>query len=90
MKLDAFKTEIKACNTTAFNFLDMKLSDLTSKKPYYSCEQPSDDIIQWTLLKSLEKSSHASQFAKHLSPKTLKGDTLLQTQKWWEAILCAF
>ena len=30
-KLDILKTEIKADNTTTFNFLDMKLSALTSK-----------------------------------------------------------
>ena len=31
-KIDEFKTEIKSDNTTTSNSLDMKLSDLTSKK----------------------------------------------------------
>ena len=32
------------------------------------------------------KSSHASQFTKHLSYTTLEEDTILQIQKWWYAI----
>ena len=35
MILDILKTEIKADNTTTFNFLDMKLSALTSHKYFF-------------------------------------------------------
>ena len=63
----------------------MKISDLNSSKPSSLYDQYSDDLIQWSLLKSPEK-SHASQFTKHLSYITLKGNTLLQIQKWWNVV----
>ena len=50
-KLDESKTEIKADNTTTFNPLNMKLSDLNSNKPSSSYDQPSYDLIRWPILK---------------------------------------
>ena len=87
IKLDELKTEIKADNTTTFNSLNIKLSALTSKITSSFYDQPSVDITQWTLLKAPEKSSHASQFTKHLFPMTLKGDTLIKIPKWWYTFL---
>ena len=77
-KIDEFKTESKPDKTTTLKSLDMKPSDLTSKKTSSSCEQPSSDLIQWPLIKPPKKYSHTSQFNKHLYPVTLKGDTLFQ------------
>ena len=42
------------------------------------------------LLKSPGKYSHASQFTKQLSFMNLECNTLLQIQKWWDAIINAF
>ena len=64
--LDELKTEIKYDNTTIFKSLDMKISALTSNKPSYFYDQPFANFIQWPLLKSPEKSSYGSQFAKRL------------------------
>ena len=70
--------------------IDTKLlTPYSNKDPSYY-EKPSNDPIKWILLKSPEKYSHASQFTKHLSFMNLKGDTLLQIQKWWDAIISAF
>ena len=76
-----------------FNSLYMKLpaltsekSSLTSENPSSSYEQPSADIIKYPLLKSPEKSSHASQLTKHISSITLEGDTIHKIQKWWDTI----
>ena len=60
---------------------DMKLLTFNSNKYTSYYDQPSADIIKWIPLKSPEKHSHASQFTKHLSFMTLKGDTLLQIQE---------
>ena len=92
------KTELEATTNTridelkseSVSSLGMKISTLNSNKPYSSYDQPSVDLIKWPLLKSLEKSSHASQFTKHISSMTLEGDTLLQIQKWWYAIPSSF
>ena len=70
--------------------IDMKIPDLSSNKPYSSYDQPSADIIKFPLLKAPEKYSHESKFTKHLSSMVLEGNTLLQIQKWWHAILYAF
>ena len=67
--------------------LDMKLSSLTSNKPSCSYDQPSSDLIKWSLPKSPGKHSHASQSTKHISSMTLEVDTLLQIKKWWDAVL---
>ena len=75
MKLDEFKPEIKYDNKTTFKFLYIKLSALTSNKPPSFYEQPSSDLIQLPLLKSHLKSSHSSQFTKHLSSMILEGET---------------
>ena len=68
----------------------MKLSDLTSNKPPFSHDQPSDDLIQWPILKSPENSSHTLQSTKHLYSVNLEGYTLLHIQEWWYAIISAF
>ena len=81
MRLDELKSE-------TVSSLDMKLSYLTSNKPSY--DQPCDDIIKWTLLNSPENYSCPSQFTKHQSSMTLNGDTLLQIQKLWDAIVSDF
>ena len=47
MRIDEFKSE------TVISF-DMKISALTSNKHSYSYDQPSSDLIKWTLLKSPE------------------------------------
>ena len=83
MRLNEFKSE-------TVSSIYMKLSALSSNKPSSSYDQPSSDIIKWTLLKSPEKYSHASQFTKHLYLMTLEGETLLQIQKWWYVIFSAF
>ena len=68
----------------------MKLSYISSNKPSSSYDQPSDDIIKWPLINSLEKYSHASQLIKHIYYMTLEGNTLLQIQQWWDFIIYAF
>ena len=75
----------------------MKLSDLTSDKIYLTSYKPSSlyeqtyaDIIKWPLLKSPEKSSHASQFTKYLCSTILEGETFLQIKKWCYAISSSF
>ena len=82
--------KITSDNTKTFNPFNMKWSDTTLNKTSSSYEQPSDDPIKFTRLKSTERSSHASQFTKHLSSTTLEGDTLLQIKKRWYAICSAF
>ena len=52
----------------------MKDSDINLKKPFYSYEQHSADIIKWTLLKSPDFQSHASQITKNLLFMTLEVD----------------
>ena len=83
MVLNELKSEI-------FSSLEMKLSAIISTKPFYSYNQTSAYLIKWTLLKSPEKYYHASQFTKHVPSMTLKGNTLLKIQKWWDSILSAF
>ena len=78
IRLDKLKNEIKADTTTTFISFDMKLSDLTSSKPYSSSDQPSTYLIKWPLLKSPGKYLHASKFNKHLSSMNLECNTLLQ------------
>ena len=85
MKID----KIAAYHTKIFDSFNMKLSAITSSKPYLSYEQPSDYLIKCPLLKSPNKSSHSSQFTKHHSPMNFEGGTLLQIQKWWDAIRSA-
>ena len=79
-KLDELKIEIKVDNATTFNSINMKLSDLTSNISSFSYDQPSADIIQWTLLNPIEKYSHASQSTKQLSSMTPEGHTIIQIQ----------
>ena len=74
MRLDELKSEI-------FSSIDMKLSTINSNKA---------DIIKWQPLKSPEKYYHASQFTKNPSFVSLEGGTLLQIQKWLDAILSGF
>ena len=82
-KIDKFEAE-------ASSSINKTVSALNSKNPPYYYNQSSDDIIKWPLLKSPDFHSHASQFTKHLSLMTLEGETLLQIQKWWDAIIFAF
>ena len=83
MKANGFKYE-------TYSSVDMKLLTLNSIKYHSSYDQPSADLINCTLLKSPEKYSHASKFTKHLSFMTLEGDTVLQIQKWQDAIISTF
>ena len=72
------------------SYIDSDKSALSSDKPFYSYEQPSNDIVKCSLLKSPEKSSHASQFTKNLSSVTLKDNTIIHIQTWWDEILSDF
>ena len=83
MKIDEYRSETSIS-------VDMKLLTLNSNKHPSYYDQPSADLIKWPLIKSPEKYSHASQFTKHLLFVTLEGDTLLQIQKWWDAIISGF
>ena len=80
MRLDEFKYY-------TVRYFVMKLSAITLKRKYSSYDQTSADLINCPLPNSPEKYSHASQFNKHISFMNLEGDTLLQIQKWWDAIL---
>ena len=80
MNFDEFKYE-------AYISIDMKSSDINSNKPPSSYDQLLDDLIKWPLLKSTYFHSHRSHVIKHISFVTLEGDTLLQLQKWWYAII---
>ena len=73
MRLNEFKNE------TVIS-IDMKLSTLNSNKLAYSYDQPSADLIKWTLLKSPGKYYHSSQFTKHISSITLEDDTLIHLE----------
>ena len=86
MKID----EIKSYHVKNIYYLDMKISDITSKKPSSSYEQTSAHITKFPLLKSPEKSSHASKLTKRISSMNLAGNTLLQLQKFWYAIRFSF
>ena len=86
MKLD----KITSDNTKNFNYFDMKIPDPTSNIPSSSYDQPSDDLIKWSLLKSPEKYSHASQFTKHIYCMTLEDDNILKIKKWLGVICSAF
>ena len=83
MKLD----ELKYDHSKTINYLDTKLLDITSNQPFSFDKQTYADIIKRPLLKSRDKYSHASQFTKHLSSLKLEGNTLLQIQKCWYAIV---
>ena len=83
MNIDEFKSKLSISINKTFSTLNPNNSP-----SYYN--QPSDDIIKCPLLKSPDYHSHSSQFTKHLSSMTLEGDTLLQIQKWWDAICSAF
>ena len=80
MRLDGFKYE------TVRSF-DIKLPAITLNKLSSYYDQPSCDLIKWSLLKSPEKSLHASQFIKHISSSTLEDNTILHIQKWWDDTL---
>ena len=71
---------IKADYIKTIYHLDTKISAIASNKTSSSFEQPSHDIIKFPLLKNPDKSSHASQFTKHLSSLNLGGETILQLQ----------
>ena len=82
-KIDEFKDEASiSINKTLY-----PLNPINSTSSY---NQPSADINKLPLLKSPDYHSHASQLTKHISPVTLEGDTLIQLQKWWEAICSDF
>ena len=83
-------TKIDYLKAEASRSINQTLSPINSHNYHYSSNPPSSDITQWPLLKSLDFHSHASQFTKHLSPTTLKGNTLLQLQKIWDSIFSAF
>ena len=68
----------------------MKPSALNSNKYPSSYDQPSDDLIKFPLLQSPDYYSHASKFTKRLLSVNLESDTILQLQKWWDAIIYAF
>ena len=68
---------------------EMKLSS-TASIQYFSLYQTHTDLLKWLLLKTPEKSTHASQFTKHLTYLTLEGVTLLQLHKWWDTIRYAY
>ena len=64
-------TEIDKFKAEASSSINKTFSSLNSNKYPSSYNQPSADIIKWSLLKSPDFHSHASQFTKHLSPMTL-------------------
>ena len=72
--------DVKSGHMKNNNFLDMIISVIASNKNSSSSEQPTPDIMKWSLLKSPEKSSHTSRFTKMLSPLNLEGGTLPQIQ----------
>ena len=61
---------------------------ISYKNSYY--KQPYYDLTKYPLLKPPEKGSHASKFIKHMSSINIEGNTLLQLQKWWDAIIYAY
>ena len=71
-------------------YIDIKLLTLNSNKYRSSYDQPSVDLIRWTLLKSTEKYPHESQFTTDLSLMAIEGNTFLKIQKLWDAFLSAF
>ena len=83
IKFDEYKAE-------TYIVIYMKLLTLNSKTFTSYHGQNSVYLIKCPLLRSPDKYSHASQFARHLSFITLEGDTLLQIQKNWDAILSDF
>ena len=83
MRLNEFKSETVSA-------IDMKLSILNSNKFTSSYNQPSADLIKWTLLKLPGKYSHVSQFTTNLYSIILKVDNLFKIQEWWDSILSAF
>ena len=77
-KIDTDIGDLKAEATSSTN---QKFYTLNSQKSNSSSNQPSSDINKWTLLKSSYFHSHASQFTKNLSQRTLEGNTLPKIQK---------
>ena len=44
------------------------------------------DPFKFQIIKTTKKSTHETQFSKHLTNLILEGDSLIQIQKWWDAI----
>ena len=84
---ESLKNNIDKFKEKASSSIMNKVSAINSKKSHSSYNQPSADIIKWKLIRSIYFHSHASQSTKHLSYMTLEGYTLLQIQKWWDAII---
>ena len=87
-KFEAYKLEIeakmkmkpdkiKSDNMRTINYIDKKISAITSNKNSSSSDQLKDDIMKRPLLKSPGKSSHASQLTKHFYSLNLEGDILI-------------
>ena len=83
-------TNIDAIKSVAYIYINQTFYPANSHDSNFSSNQHSADITKCTLLKSPYFHSHASNFTKHLLPMTLEGDTLLQLQKWRDAICSAF
>ena len=92
--------EIKSDLTKNIDFIDMKISAITSTKHYsYSEQSQKNFLIFWTTnrwsheiatSKITWKSFYTSKFTKHTPSLNLEEDTLPQIQKWWYAITSAF
>ena len=82
-KIDTHIDELKAESYISINSTFSTINSNNSPS-YYN--EASADINKWPLLKSTGFHSHDSEFTKYISPMTLEGDTLVQLQKWWDAI----
>ena len=75
--------DIKANHLKIITSLEIKLSAITSKKPYLYSEHLNADLKPWVFLQSPGKSP---QFTKNLSSVHLEGNTQLKIRKWWIAL----
>ena len=67
--------------------IDMNLSDITSKKRSLFYEHLKDNLMPCIVLQSPVKSP---QFIKYFSSMHPRGNTQLQTRKWWVTLISAF
>ena len=83
MKLNEYKSKTSSS-------ISMKLLTINPNKMFSSYDQHSADLIKCKLFKSPEKYFHASKLTKHLLFMTLEGNTLIQIEIWWDAIISDF
>ena len=82
-------SDIQSDNIKNMNTLEMKLYSITLIQNS-SSDYPKTELLDWKILKTPEKSTHASQLTKHPTPLTQEGETILQLHKWRDTIICAY